>query len=166
MKKMVALFIALVMLLPVVCLADPAEVSSMTDEELKEMISACSAELRKRAAVEPDLVLLFDLGGVRIYQTGEAYISESGRLKVPVIVYNDLDEKISVSIIDPTINDFVVHGYIYPQLPPHSKAKDELDFSSEDVELTGINDIYSLILGCQIYSVENRKYLSEPTERT
>ena len=163
MKKILALILVLV-LVPVFALAD-LNYSSMTERELKDMIAACAAELRARNYdADVNGSVFVDEGGARIYQTGPAYISDSGRLEIPVIVFNDLDVSANFSFKNATVNDFSVQGYSYYSVPPHAKAICELDFSSDDIGLKSIDEVFSLRFSWVIYSPDTKKYVYEHPE--
>jgi hypothetical protein len=163
MRKLLSIILAMV-LLPIVAMAD-LDVAGMTDQELKDIITACSAELMARHKTEPDGILLFDQGGFRMYQTGDAYIDRNGRLEIPVIIYNDLEVAASLTVRDVTCNGFNCNGYLYSKLQPQSKVKCEFDFSTEDVGLTSVDDIDSLIFRWYIWSSEDKSINFETEER-
>ena len=164
MIKRVAIFVLLLSLFANLAFAE-LDVSSLTDDELKAIISQCSAELRSRHTTQEDGVLLFDQGGMRLYQTGEAEINPRGRINIPVMVCNDLEISASLNLVSVVCNGFAVNGYCGSTIPPQSKAKNTLDFSTEDVGLTSVEDIESLIFGWEIYSIEKPGVVLGPTER-
>ncbi len=141
------------------------DISSMTDLELKSLADTISSELRSRNfSQDENGIEIISEGGFRIYQVGDAYLSSSGRLKVPVLVYNDLDVSASFSFVNASCNDFVVQGYCYTTFPPKTKAFEELDFSSEDAGLSDVKDIFSLRFSWRIYCPDTRSYAYEHTE--
>ena len=163
MKKLLAT-ILIIVLLPIAALADLPDVTGMTDQELKDLISACSKELMARNTVEPEGIVLFDEAGIRLYQTGDAYI-ERGRIKVPCAMYNDLDIMASVSPINVSCNSYSTFGYSGSELQPHSWAKCELDFATSELELKSLDEVISLLFSWQIYSLEKPGIVYEQKER-
>lgn len=164
MKKLFAIILVVAMLLPIAALADLPDVTGMTDQELKDLISACSRELMARNTVEPEGIVLFDEAGIRLYQTGDAYI-ERGRIKVPCAMYNDLDITASVSPINVSCNSYSTFGYSGSELQPHSWAKCELDFATSELELKSLDEVISLLFSWQIYSLEKPGIVYEQKER-
>lgn len=164
MKKLITVTLILALLLPAVALADLPDVTGMTDQELKDLISACSKELMVRNTVAQEGVVLFDEAGIRLYQAGDAYI-ERGRIKVPCVMYNDLDIKASVSPINVSCNSYSTYGYSGSELQPHSWAKCELDFATSELELKSLDEVVSLLFSWQIYSMEKPGIVYEQKER-
>lgn len=165
MKKLLAVILSIVLLLPAIALADLPDLTVMSDQELKDLASLIADEFRSRNySKDENGILLIDEGGIRIFKTGESYISKSGRLEIPVLIYNDLDVSANFSFKNTTVNDFAVQGYSYYSIPPHSKVIDELDFSSEDIGLNSTEDIFSLRFSWVIYSPDTNKYEYEHPE--
>lgn len=157
----------LILMVTVVLLCSSAladvDVSGMSDQELKDLISDCSSELRKRAASsDPVGVLLFDQGGMRLYQTGDAFI-DSGRLKVPVALFNDLETSTaSLSPVFVVCNGVATSGDIGPWIPPQSMTVTVLDFSTEDCSIDSLDDVFSLVFQWQIYAAGEGVLLETP----
>ncbi len=158
----------LIIMVTVVLLCSSAladvDVSGMTDQELKDLLSDCSAELRKRAAsTDPEGVLLFDQGGMRLYQTGDAFISDSGRLKIPVTLCNDLESSTaSLSPVFVVCNGVATSGNIGPWIPPQSMTVTVLDFATEDCSIDSLDDVFSLVFQWQIYAAGEGVLLETP----
>lgn len=164
MKKLIVLFVALVILLPVVGLADPADVSSMTDEELKEMISACSAELMKRNTNEPEGILLFEYDGYFVYQTDEAYI-KGDYILVPVLLMNNRETETSVGIREAVLNGWDINVSIMgASLNEKSKKRDEIRISLKDTGVSSLEDVESFIF--RWTATEGVRYVFKEEERT
>ena len=85
MKKLLTIILAVSLLLPAIALADLPDVTAYTDQELKDLISACSAELRARNTEEPAGTLVFEHEGVKLYQTGNPRFS-SDYMYIPVSI--------------------------------------------------------------------------------
>lgn len=163
MKKLIATILIIVML-PIVALADLPDVTGMTDQELKDLISACSQELRARNTVEPDGILLFDAGGMRMYQSGDAYIDQQGMLCVPVIICNDLDENAAISLEDETCNGWDIFSQGGAETKAKSKKKAEMYFWVNDANVTDISQIESLRFRWTVFSMDSVETLYEAEE--
>lgn len=139
MKKLI---LATVLLLSVIAVSAIAEIdpASMTDEELKATIAACTAELSSRAETEKG-ILLYQDENFSVYQTAAPYLSSSGRVEIPVTVYNDSDQLVWISPDHCTINGFTVQGYGLINIVPHSAIIGELDFASEKLNLTSAENL-------------------------
>ena len=157
MKKLFAV-ILIIVILPVIALANP-DVSSMTDQELRDMIAACSAELRARATSEPDGILIFEWEGVKVYQIGDPYISFSF-LYVPVAVYNDTDSEMVISPENVLCNGWSIYGGSC-RAPGKAKKKDTISFNVEDANVSELNTIDSLSFHFEVYDYTNRKTVYE-----
>ena len=140
------------------------EVSSMTDDELKAIITLCSSELRSRHTVEEEGILIFDQGGMRLYQIGEAEITFRGRISIPVMIYNDLEINAALSPTWVVCNGYSIGGNCGSSLPPKSKKESILDFSSEDLKLSSLDEIDSFIFGWSIYSFDVGSVLQTESE--
>ena len=163
MKKLIAT-ILIIVLLPIVALADLPDVTGMTDQELKDLISACSQELRARNTVAPDGILLFDAGGMRMYQSGDAYINQQGMLCVPVIICNDLDENAAINLEDETCNGWDIFSQGGAETKAKSKKKAEMYFWVNDANVTDISQIESLRFRWTVFSMDSVKTLYEADE--
>ena len=163
MKKIIVLLLASMLLFSTVFAE--TDVKSMSDDELKSLIQLCANELREWHTTDEG-VLLFEEGGMRLYQTGEATISSNGRIKIPVVVCNDLELSASLNPVNVACNGFTIQGYCGSVVQPKSKMITELDFATGDLALKSLEDVDSLIFGWSIYSLEKPGTVLEPTERT
>ena len=139
MKKRI---FAIVLLLAVIAVSAFAEIdtASMTDEELRATIAACSAELRSRAETEKG-ILLYQDENFSVYQTADPYLSGSGRVKIPVTAYNNSDQVVWISPEYCAVNGFTVQGYGLINIVPHSAIIGELDFATEKLNLTSVENL-------------------------
>ncbi len=140
-------------------------VKNMSDEELKSLISLCANELMERNTTDEG-ILLFNQGGMRVFQTGDAELSDAGRIKIPVVVYNDLELSASINPVNVSCNGLTVQGYCGSTVQPKTKMVTELDFATSDLGLKSLDDVNSLIFGWSIYSLDKPGLVLEPTERT
>lgn len=139
MKKRILAIILLmsVIVVPAFAEIDPA---SMTDEELRATIAACTSELSSRAQTDKG-ILLYQDENFSIYQTADPYLSSSGRVKIPVTAYNNSDQVVWISPDYCTVNGFTVQGYGLINIVPHSAIMGELDFASEKLGLTTVENL-------------------------
>lgn len=162
MRKLIIAILILSML-PIVAFAD-VDVTAMTDQELKDLISACSAELLTRIETEPEGTLLFNEGGMRAYQTGEAYIDNQGLLRVPVTICNDLDERAAIMPKDETCNGWDIMSNGGAETKAKSKKKGEFTFWVNKADVTDISQIVSLSYRWTVFSMESVKTVYEQEE--
>jgi len=155
MKKLFAMILVIALALPVIALADP-DVTSMTDQELRDMITACSAELRARSTTEPDGTLLFETEGLKLYQIGEPRVS-SDYLYIPVAIYNDLDFQVSLSPNVPKINGWEIYSS-GASANAKSKKKDELSFKISDADVTALDQIDSFVFGWTVFNMDTWEF--------
>ena len=160
MKRLITIFLILALVVPAATLAD-IDVSSMSDQELKDMIAACSSELTARASLEPDGILLFNAGGMRMYQTGDAYINKTGLLCIPVVVCNDLNERAAINLKDETCNGWDIMSQGGAETKAKSKKKAEMFFWVNKADVTDISQITSLRFRWTVFSMETAKTLYE-----
>lgn len=151
MKKLLSLLLALALLLPAAALADP-DLTAMTDQELKDLIAACSAELRARSTTDPEGTLLFQYEQVRVYQTGDAYIS-GDYLYVPVAVYNDMEHEMVMSAESAICNGWDIYAGNC-RASGHAKKKNEIYFKVGDADITTIDQIVSLAFRWEVYDYD------------
>jgi hypothetical protein len=165
MKKLITVTLILALLLPAVALADLPDITGMTDQELKDLISACSQELRARNTSEPEGILIFEYEGVRVYQTGDVYFDNRGYLNFPVAVYNDTEHEMVISIEDATCNGWDVSA-LNCRATGKAKHKDDLSIKVIDADVTSIDQIESLAFRWKVLDFTDLKeiYLQEEKE--
>lgn len=149
MKRIFALLVAIILTACTTAIAE-TDLTAMTDDELMALMRQCSAELRERHKTEEG-VLVFDQAGIRIYQTGEAYLSD-GRIKVPVVCYNGSEVTASISPVFITCNGATVQGFGLTNVTAGASMTHELDFATADIQLTSLDDVYELNFQWQVYA--------------
>lgn len=156
MKKLLCILVA-VLLIPAAVLAGP-DVSSMTDQELRDLISQCSAELMARNNDDAAGVLIFDESGVRVYQIGEAYINRiTGRLMVRAAIYNDTEYNLYVGIDKAHCNGWDIQGGC-GNVSAHSKSKNDLYLTVVDADVSDLSQIDSLSFAWTAFSMDTFDY--------
>ena len=149
MKKLLAVILAVTMLLPAIALADLPDISGLSDQELKDLISACSQELMSRNKSESEDTLLFEYEDVRVYQAGKPSIDRLGYLTIPVTVYNDMDHEMVITPEDVTCNGWDIFA-TNCRATGNSKNKDELKFKVSDANVKSIDKIDSLLFRWEV----------------
>lgn len=157
MKKLITIILAMAMLLPAVALADLPDITSLSDQELKDLIEVCSAELASRDTAKAEETLLFDQDGVKLYQTDEAYVYDE-YLYVPVAIHSEKDFELSLGMENVKINGwetysngvFVIAG---------AKKKDKLTFKIADADINEISQIESLEFSWVVFNNETWEFL-------
>ena len=162
MKKLIAT-ILIIILLPIAALADLPDVTGMTDQELKDLISACSQELMTRNTSEPEGILLFEMDGFKVFQTGAAEIS-SGFMRIPVTLYNENDFGVSISPYETNCNGWDIWSG-GGSVSANAKSKETLSFSVEDAEVTEIDQIESLKFVWLVYNTDTYDEIYEQKEK-
>ena len=134
--------LSIVLLLSLLCSPVLAEldIKSMSDEELRDTIAACSAELRNRSQTDKG-TLLYQGESFSVYQTSPAYLSSTGRVEIPVTIYNNYDQIVWIAPEHCTINGFTVQGYGLINIVAHSAIIGELDFATEKLGLTSAENL-------------------------
>ena len=147
MKKLLSMILVLI-LLPVIALADP-DVASMTDQELTDLIAACSAELMARHTVEPDGILIFEYEGVKVYQTGDAAVL-GDYLRIPVALNNENDYEVIIGINTPICNGWEIYASGC-SAAANARKKGTLSFEVSEADVTEIDQIISLTFRWQVF---------------
>lgn len=158
MKKLFAIVLVLAMFLPAAVLADLPDVTALSDQELKDLVSAASAELMSRNASDPEGTLLYEYEGARIYQTGPAEINFLGYLEIPVVVYNDMDIGISFGMDNVICNGWEIDGS-GASASAKAKKKDAMSFSVSDADITSIDQIESLRFKWTVANTETYMFI-------
>lgn len=118
--------------------------SSLSDQQLKDISALCSSELRSRSSVNSDWILLFEHEDVKVYQFGEAEIDRFGSLCVPVVLVDDSDFGVILSIKNAKCNGFEVFSDGPSTQTPHSKIKGKLTFNVDEAFVDSIDQIESI----------------------
>lgn len=163
MKKLITVVLIIAMLLPVAAMADLPDVTALSDQELKDLVSAASAELMARNASDPEGTLRYEYEGARIYQTGPAEINFLGYLEIPVAVYNDMDFSISFGMDTVTCNGWDIYGDS-AGASAKAKKKESLMISLADADVTAIDQIDSFRFKWTVTNTETYMYIYKQEE--
>lgn len=156
MKKLITIILAMAMLLPVVALADLPDITSLSDQELKDLIEVCSAELASRDTAKAEETLLFDQDGVKLFQTGEAYVYDE-YMYIPVAIHSEKDFELSLGMENVKLNGWDVYSSgVF--VSANAKKKGELSFKIADADVSEISQIESLEFSWVIFNNETWEF--------
>lgn len=159
MKKLITVVLILALLLPSVSLAADFDISSMTDQEIRDLISKCSAVLRLRHQSDPDGIPLFEAEGVRVCQTGDAQFQQfTGFLIIPVVIYNSTPNNVYVGIEQAHCNGWDILGGC-GNVSAGSKAKADLYLTVNDADVKKLNQIESLSFAWVILNSDSYEFI-------
>ena len=137
--------VSVLMIVALLCSASvvyAADYSSMTVDQLKEQLDAIRNELTSKGLIAENKTVLLDKGGVTIYLSDSPYVSNSWTPKqfiIPIIVINNTDKNIYVSIDKASLNGWASHGTPHGgDVPAGKKAKVDIMFplADTDIEIT------------------------------
>lgn len=130
MKHALAFIFALV--LSVSCLGAELDFSSMSTEEIYEVIDAARAEVSAREQ-EGDFVLV-DQDGFQVTLSGKKSFTDSCRLDLKGTIVNNSDETLMIGFDDCYVNGWKSFALAMPsQVEAHKKAKMELSVDCEGI---------------------------------
>ena len=162
MRKLFTFILIFTLLLPVISRSE-TDVTSMSDQELKDMITSCSDELRNRAKIPEQWILIFEYESIKIYQIDDATISSNKIISVPVAIINDMDFDIYVTTVDEQINGWEVSGWGY-SVSHNAKKKTELRFFADDAFVNSLDDVVSLKFSWWVQNDTESKYIYKQEE--
>lgn len=169
MKKLLALFTAL-MLLCGTCLAEAPDYTAMSDAELHAIIDAARNELAKRERTMAADTVLIEQNDVTVYLTGKYRLWDgddfmSGDpfcyLDLEVVVVNDSDRNVSVTIDTASVNGWVVYGSGISETTPGKKQKGELEFKISDGEAFSYEEVEEIEINFYLYDMDQWERIAD-----
>ena len=156
MKKLFALFLAILMFVAIPCeaFADLPDLAAMADDELQELINAARNELTRRGLKAEENTVLYDQDGIQIYLTGKKYVEDYGdssELYVEVVIINDSDNDIGILMDSATINGWEIYGWGTDDISAGKKKKAEFEFLASDADVFSIEEVEDLEMKMNIY---------------
>ena len=139
MKKLVSLLLVLILLLPVLACAEETQ------------------EITPELAITADQVLL-DYQGIKVYLTGEheyVDVGLGGFVYFNVVVINDSDKKMRISMFDSSINDWEVSAVGVGEINAGKKKKDTISFSCKEADVNSYEEIQKIEFKWWIYDKDN-----------
>ena len=147
-KKTLCALLTLVILLgvalPLEAFADSPDVSSMTTEELHELINAARNELTARELNAEGETVLFDQDGVKVYLTGNYTIESydwATYIYLEAVVINDTDSTIDVFFVSSTVNGWDVDNIGIGEITTGHKKKGNFELTISDAEINSYEEI-------------------------
>lgn len=121
------------------------EISSLTDEQINQLYDIVRNEIARRGLVAENKVVIYDSDNIQLYINGDVFIEKPSftkeiKLIIPVIIINNSDKSIEFLIQDSSVNGWAVEGYLLDGVPARKKAKSEIYFYVEDIEIESIDD--------------------------
>lgn len=146
MKKILVLFVALMMMV-MPAMADQPDYVNMKDDELQTIVDSARNELVKRQLEEDGKILLFEQDGISVYLTGEYETDWMGYILIKAIVINNTDKKYDIHPEDTTIS---VNGWDAAALTdlkakPGQKKKGSIAFRPEDADIKTSDEIQDMV---------------------
>lgn len=85
--------------------------------------------------------VLYEQDGIVISYYGQFEKSEYGDYELSVLVENNTDKMVNVSIDDVSVNGFMNNGYLYSYLLPNTKENTTIEINDSDDEIDSIKEI-------------------------
>lgn len=161
MKRIVILLVALVLMVGSCTMAYAADLSSMSDEELKEQFDAIRNELTVRGLVAAKKTVLLDKAGVQVYISGSPTVekeyawSDNLVLLIPIVIVNDSDYNINVISGNSSVNGWTADSTIYEEVPAGKKAKSNIKFELKETDIESIDDFTDAELTLTVYNKDD-----------
>ena len=161
MKRIVSLVVATILLLTMTAFAE-MDFSSMTDEELHDVIDAARIELTKRECILEEDVVLFSQDGVTLYLTGENSISSDGKfVYIGGVLLNENEFTVSIMNNSSQINGWMSFmNSFFGAVAPGARSAGELQFKIEGTDVATIDDLNELTVVIDIFDKDSVKTLS------
>ena len=163
MKRFVSVFLVVLMILNMV-FAEGIDVTSMTDEELYALVDSARNELSKRELDAAADTVLFDAEGVKMYLTGNNYVNGGEYAYFEVVVVNDTDTEVAVTIESASINGWDVASNGVYGTSAGKKQKGEMFFHISDAEISTIEEIDDLELTFRLFDSTNSTFITEASD--
>lgn len=160
MKKLVSLFLAVILIMTtVVAFAD--DYSSMTDEQLKEQLSAIRNELAIRGLKAENKTVILEEGGIQFYINGDIKVdkpyawSETYNLYIPIVIINNSKSNINMMIENVSVNGWSTSGDDDGgSTPAGKKSKAYLVFALADTDVEKLEDFTDVEFTVRIFDTE------------
>lgn len=157
-KKLVSIFAVLLsVVLSTIVYAQDTDYSSLSDDELREIIQSARDELDRRKTAEDGNKILYDKDGIQVYFTGEtsrtSTISDATyeKLNMETVVINNSDKNISVSFTDCSINGWETEAGGVHDISAGKKKKDMVGFNLTLADITEAEEIDDIEYTLRIY---------------
>lgn len=129
--------------------AETADYSSMTNDQLQSVIDAAHHELFIRQVHEDGNLLIYDKNNIQIYLTGKCTISYGNAIEIGAILVNNTDRKIHIGTDACTVNGWEVYCSGLGETSPHSKKKCTFEIYLEDTDIKETAELQELMMDLQ-----------------
>ena len=157
MKRILAAVLAFLMLLAGTALAEQADYSQMTDEELRTIISEARMELARRGFVLQENLLIYESEEIELYLTGEYEFSpdpDYKYLSFGVNVLNKRSGMLDMAIRNAVVNGCSVDGSGVYDIAGQSQKSDKISFWLDDTDFEQMADFEEVRFELNIYDTE------------
>ncbi len=158
MKRIISLVLTTILLFSMSS-ALGQDYSSISDTELKKQYYSIRNELTNRGLKAENKTVLLDKNGVTIYLDGSPYIGTNWtptQFVVPVIIVNNTDKNIYISIQKSSLNGWAVTSSAHNSTVPNGKkAKVQFIFKLSDSDVETIDDFEDVEFTITIINTEN-----------
>ena len=169
MKKIIALALVFLALIPC-AFAESIDYSSMTADQLKEVIVQARAALASMEEPFTDKCVVYDDHGIKATVTGIRKETYNDWVYIDVTVVNKSDDVISVFFNDVYINGWKVSSgfFVVAEVGAKKNAKGKLTFLSldQEAEISKMEEIEDFTFTISIYDPVNYKTLFVSDEQT
>ena len=153
---------------PLEAFAELTDFSSMTEEELHELINGARNELTLRELVFDKDTVLIDQDGVKVYLTGNYKVNEFYypddlvSVTFEAVIINETDTTISVNFDSATVNGWDVSYNGIGDITAGHKKKDNLELYISEADITTYEEIEEVIFDLYVYDSDNWDTLFSP----
>lgn len=157
MKRLFSIALILI-LVGSVALAESIDWTIMTDEELHGAIDAARNELSKRELSLSENTILVDQDGIQLYLTGEHTFSdwdETKYVELGVVLVNDSDQNISVSIENLYVNGWNVYAMCGATANSGKRDKSTIDMNVAEAEVNTFEEIQDMEFSIRLYNSDS-----------
>lgn len=169
MKKIIALALVLLSLIPY-AFAESIDYSSMTADQLREVIVQARAALACQEEPFTGKCVVYDENDIKVTITGVSPEEYTNWVNIQVTVVNKSDRKITVMFDDIYINGWQINigTFSISEVEAKKNAKGKLTFLSleEEAEVTAMEEIEDFAFKVKIYDPVNYKTLYATDEQT
>lgn len=158
MKKLLAILLLLLFLIPETsAFAINTDWSSMSDQDILNIIDSARAELVLRKASGNFMII--DQDGVQMYQTGNYRITEYSPenivMDIEVVIINNRDSEIFLMDNGTCVNGWAVGMASLANVPAGRKVKDVISFNMYKANITKMEEIHEVEYSFEIHFSNN-----------
>ncbi len=161
MKKIVAILLTCLFVFSIASVY-ATDYSSLSDDELRQVIDNARNELVKRGFVVEKKVVFFDQNNIQIYINGDMKIDklyawdDEYCLYLPIAIINDSDKNINVVFDDSSLNGWMTNvSNSIGSIPVGKKARGNLIFELGNTDIEKLLDFEEAEFTIVIYDQDN-----------